>query len=149
MTDIRDGLQTLLADYQVLYHKLRGFHWTVRGELFFGLHLKFEEYYNDAALKADEVAERILAVGGVPATGIQGVLDRSRIEEASGSPDAKAMVRAICDDFALLVKNQRELAAAAGDAGDNATTNMLDGFADLQEKEIWMLSAFLGEAPRG
>ncbi len=149
MSEIRDGLQTLLADYQVLYHKLRGFHWTVSGELFFGLHAKFEEYYNDAALKADEVAERILAVGGMPHTGIRGVLERARVQEAAGSPDAKAMVRAIVADFGALVQNQRELSGVAAGKGDAATANLLDGFADGQEKEIWMLRAFLGEAPAG
>ena len=146
MTEIRDGLQTLLADYQVLYHKLRGFHWTVRGELFFGLHAKFEEYYDDAALKADEVAERILAVGGVPESGIAGVLQRARIREAVDVSDAKVMVRAVVDDFAALVAAQRELSEAAAGRGDAATANLLDGFADGQEKEIWMLRAFLGES---
>lgn len=35
-------------------------------ETFFNLHAKFEELYNDAQVKVDMVAERILTLGGVP-----------------------------------------------------------------------------------
>ena len=58
------SLNQLLADYQVFYQKLRTYHWTVRGPMFFDLHLKFEELYLDAAIKVDEIAERVLAIGG-------------------------------------------------------------------------------------
>ena len=54
------GLAQLLADYQVFYTNLRGLHWNVKGNRFFGLHAKYEELYNDAAEKVDEIAERLL-----------------------------------------------------------------------------------------
>ena len=59
-------LNELLANYQIYYQNLRGFHWNVRGNRFFVLHAKFEELYNDAIEKVDEIAERILTLGGVP-----------------------------------------------------------------------------------
>ena len=40
-------LNNLLASYQILYMNVRGFHWNIRGNQFFELHLKFEEIYND------------------------------------------------------------------------------------------------------
>ena len=60
------GLSQLLADFQVYYTNLRGFHWNVRGKSFFVMHAKYEELYNDAAEKIDELAERILQLGAVP-----------------------------------------------------------------------------------
>ena len=39
-------LNQLLADYSVFYQKLRIYHWTVKGPMFFQLHTKFEEMYN-------------------------------------------------------------------------------------------------------
>lgn len=54
-----EALQQLLADYQVFYTNLRGFHWNIKGHGFFVLHSKFEDMYNDAAEKVDELAERI------------------------------------------------------------------------------------------
>src|SRR5690606_1848451 len=59
-------LNTLLANFQVYYQNLRGLHWNIRGKRFFDLHVKFEELYNDAQLKIDEIAERVLTIGGTP-----------------------------------------------------------------------------------
>ena len=55
-----EGLNSLLADLQIFYQNVRGFHWNIRGAEFFELHAKFEELYTDLQLKIDEVAERIL-----------------------------------------------------------------------------------------
>jgi len=46
-------LNTLLADYNIYYQKLRSFHWNVLGKNFFDLHEKFENMYNEAKLKVD------------------------------------------------------------------------------------------------
>ena len=55
------SLKQLLADFQVHYMNLRGFHWNIKGRGFFVLHAKFEELYNDAAEKVDQIAERIFS----------------------------------------------------------------------------------------
>ena len=59
-------LNTLLANFQLYYQNLRGIHWNIKGRAFFDLHVKFEELYNDANLKVDEIAERILTLGETP-----------------------------------------------------------------------------------
>ena len=59
-------LNILLANYSLFYQNVRGFHWNIKGEKFFELHVKFEELYNDLLLKIDEVAERILTLGYAP-----------------------------------------------------------------------------------
>ena len=40
---VSEGLQQLLADFQVYYTNLRGYHWHVRGPQFFTLHAQFEK----------------------------------------------------------------------------------------------------------
>ena len=59
-------LNILLSNFQVYYQNLRGIHWNIRGKRFFDLHVKFEELYNDAQLKVDLIAERVLTLGGTP-----------------------------------------------------------------------------------
>ena len=61
--ELADKLNTLLANYSIFYQNTRGYHWNIKGEKFFELHLKFEELYNDLFIKIDEVAERILTLG--------------------------------------------------------------------------------------
>ena len=38
-------LNKLLANYQVFYMNVRGFHWNIKGDKLFELHRKFEEGY--------------------------------------------------------------------------------------------------------
>src|SRR6188768_1894947 len=59
-------LNVLLSNFQVYYQNLRGLHWNIRGKRFFELHVKFEELYNQAQLRIDEIAERVLTLGGTP-----------------------------------------------------------------------------------
>ncbi|MDV2888516.1 ferritin-like domain-containing protein, partial [Alkalihalophilus pseudofirmus] len=50
-------LNKQIANWSVLYMKLHNYHWYVKGEQFFTLHVKFEEFYNEAGLHVDELAE--------------------------------------------------------------------------------------------
>ncbi len=144
MSTIAEQLNTLLADYQVHYQKLRNYHWNVRGPLFFGLHLKFEELYGGAALKVDEIAERVLALGTKPLSTLAAQLEAATLAEDSGDPDAQTMVANLLADLEALNTSIRAVVKAAGDAGDDATVNLIEPFADEQEKTAWMLKAFLG-----
>ena len=63
---VAENLNDLLSNYQLFYMNLRGFHWNIKGKKFFELHLKFEELYNDALIKVDEIAERILTLSETP-----------------------------------------------------------------------------------
>ncbi len=55
-------MNELLASYQLHYQKLRNFHWNLKSQDFFTLHEKFEQFYTDANLKIDDIAERILTL---------------------------------------------------------------------------------------
>ena len=144
MSTIADRLNGLLADYQVYYQKLRNYHWNVRGPMFFELHLKFEELYNAANLKVDEIAERVLALGTRPLSTLKEQLAAASLEEDAGSPDAAAMVKTTLADIEALNTKLRALVTKAADAGDDGTANLLEPMADEQEKTAWMLRAFLG-----
>ena len=73
-------LNILLSNFQVYYQNLRGIHWNIRGKRFFDLHVKFEELYNDAQLKIDMVAERVLTLGGVPLHTFEEYIKNNRLE---------------------------------------------------------------------
>ena len=136
-------IAALLSDYQVLYMKLRAYHWTVTGPLFFGLHAKFEELYDDAAEKVDTLAERLAARGARPPLTMGEQLGLARLQEDLGHPSANDMVRNIATDLETLNNSLRALEQSAAKAGDAATENLAQGYADGQEKTIWMLRAFL------
>lgn len=136
-------LNKLLASYQILYMNVRGFHWNIRGNQFFELHLKFEEIYNDLLLKVDALAERILTLDGVPLHSFSDYLNVSAIPEQKGLHDGRACVESLLESFRELLVAQRRILGQAADAGDEGTASILSDYVQQQEKLVWMLRAYL------
>jgi len=136
-------LNDLLANYSVFYQNVRGYHWNVRGEKFFELHLKFEELYNDLFVKIDEIAERILTLGHVPNYNFSKYLKTSSISETKEVFEGKKSVAEILDVFQILLIKQREILNLSGDIGDEGTNALMSDYIREQEKLVWMYSAFL------
>ncbi len=137
------GLNTLLADHQVFYQKLRGYHWNVRGPRFFDLHPKFEELYRANAEHVDSIAERLATLGAQPAATMKAYLAATRLDEDAGVPSAEDMVRNLVQDLRRLATWTRELTGVAEAASDRGTANLLDDIGDQHEKQVWMLQASL------
>ena len=136
------GLHQLLADFQVYYTNLRGFHWEIKGHGFFVLHSKFEELYDDAAEKVDELAERILMLGGTPENKFSEYLKISHVKEVSGVSCGAEAIDHILDTYKHLIAEERRLIDVANEANDVVTADMLTGYLKEQEKMVWMLVAF-------
>lgn len=146
VVELVDHLNTLLANYQVHYQKLRGCHWNVKGSDFFTLHVKFEELYNNAQLTIDELAERILTLGKSPYSTFADYIKVAKIKEIeTENIAAEKMVEAILDDFKKLIAIEREVIEnAAETTNDEGTADMIIGFMKFKEKTSWMLRAWLG-----
>lgn len=142
---LQEVLNRQIAGWSVLYTKLHNFHWYVKGPHFFTLHAKFEELYNLATANMDEVAERLLSIGGRPVATMAEQLRLSPIEEAQGAFSAEQMVEQVVADLHAMKDVIRQGMHEAGEAGDNATEDMLIGFTAALDKEIWMFNAFLGK----
>jgi len=132
-----------LANFSVLHVKLHNFHWYVKGPQFFTLHAKFEEFYNEAALHIDELAERILALGGRPIATMSDFLAHSSITEASGHETAEEMVQALVSDFTIIIGELKEGMHTAQEAEDETTADMFLAIHTELEKHVWMLRSFL------
>ncbi len=143
MNTIENGLNQLLATYQVYYQNLRNFHWNVKGSLFFELHAKFEELYDDAVLKIDEVAERVLTIDERPLSSFSEYLENSKVSEAKLVTDSTVMVRTVKENLEVLVALENEVLGLANEAGDEGTITLLTDYITQQEKVLWMLKAYL------
>lgn len=142
VTNVVAGLQQLLADFQVYYTNLRGFHWEIKGHGFFVLHSKFEELYDDTAAKVDELAERILMLGGTPENRFSEYLKKAHIQEISGVACGSDAVDNILETYRHLIREERELIDVATEANDVVTADLLTGYLKEQEKLVWMLVAW-------
>lgn len=140
---VSDVLNKQIANWSVLFVKLHNYHWYVKGPQFFTLHDKFEQLYNEAALHIDELAERLLALGGTPVATMKEYIEVASIKEATGSEAAEEMVDSIVTDFDTLISELKEGMEAAEQVGDETTADMLLAIHQSLEKHNWMLRSFL------
>ena len=139
--NVVNELSVLLADLQVFYSNLRNFHWNAKGHGFFVLHSKYEELYNDAAEKVDEVAERILQLGSTPESRFSVYLQTAEIKEADVVSCSKEAVDLLLDYYKTLIARERRIIELASDAKDDTTVSLMSDFLKEQEKTVWMLVA--------
>jgi starvation-inducible DNA-binding protein len=140
---LAEKLNALLANYSIFYQNTRGFHWNIKGEKFFELHLKFEELYNDLLLKIDEIAERILTLGYTPEHNYSKYAKSSEVKESEKIADGLVAVEKILEAFKTVIILQRELLTLSADANDEGTNALMSDYIRLQEKQVWMYSSFL------
>lgn len=142
---LAEKLNELLSNYSLFYQNTRGYHWNIKGEKFFELHLKFEELYNDLLLKVDEVAERILTLGHSPSHNYSDYKKTSKIAESIKVSDGITAVKEILNSFQTVIMLQRELLSLSAEAGDEGTNALMSDYIRMQEKLVWMYSAFLNK----
>ena len=89
----------------------------------------------------DEVAERILQLGGVPESRYSAYLQVSEVSEEGLSGDAKEALLQLLNTYKTLIARERNIVEAASEAGDESTVALLSDFLKQQEKTVWMLVA--------
>ncbi len=142
---LANNLNHLLANYQIYYQNLRGVHWNIKGKGFFDLHVKFEELYNDANIKVDEIAERVLTLGETPLHTYQDYLNCMKVPVGKNISQDEKAVRLIVDSLTALLKIEREILNTSEEANDEGTNAMMSDFIMQQEKTVWMMRAWLNE----
>ena len=143
--DLLDELNVQVSTWSVFYTKLHNYHWYVKGPQFFTLHEKFEELYNEATLHMDEIAERMLTLGGQPLATLKEHLENSVVEEASGNESANGMVKQVTEDFDKIMDSLKRGMELAAKDEDDMTEDLLNSIYQSIEKHQWMFNAFLGE----
>lgn len=145
-TELAEDLNQLLANFQIYYQNLRGIHWNIRGKRFFDLHVKFEELYNDAQLKIDEIAERILTLGATPLHTFNDYAKLAKVPVGKNISVDENAVKLIVNSLTELLKIERVILNKSAEIADEGTNAMISGFIKEQEKIMWMMKAWLEEA---
>ena len=136
-------LNKFAATLHVYYSNLRGFHWHVQGKSFFTFHEELEKMYDAEAERIDEVAERILQLGGVPVRLYGDIEKLSEIKQSEIITCSNEISKNLLETVAILLRMEREIAAFAGEHSDDVTAGMMSEYIAGQEKLVWMLTAFL------
>jgi starvation-inducible DNA-binding protein len=139
-----EALNGALADHLALYVKTKNFHWHVAGPRFRDLHLLFDEQAQQILSVVDGIAERVRKNDADTLTSIGAVAKTTQIaDEDSTTLDPEKMVEQLRDDNAKLVARLKEVKDASEEAGDNATSGVVDEWTDFAEERVWFLRQVL------
>jgi starvation-inducible DNA-binding protein len=143
--DISGSLNALLADVFTLYLKTKNFHWHMSGPHFRDYHLLLDEHADQIFAITDEIAERVRKIGGTTIHSIGHIARLQRIQDNDADfVDAADMLSELREDEKGLVLSMRAAHTLCDDAGDVATTSLLENWIDQAQRRIW----FLFEATR-
>lgn len=137
------SLAAVLADTYLLLVKTQGYHWNVVGPLFVSLHRLTEEQYRNLFEAADDLAERIRALGHPAPSSITEMISLTQIDEDTGKASAEEMVESLVNDHEAIVRRLRETTIAAEELHDAVTAGMLTDRMQFHEQAVWMLRAVI------
>jgi DNA-binding ferritin-like protein len=130
-----DALNTDLADAYVLYHQLHKHHWNVEGAEHRDIHIFLQEAYEEIEEAADELAERVQAIGGVPHASMTTLSDVATVEpEDEDVYDIRTSLENDLEMYGAIIESYRNHIELAEGLGDYATSQMLrEHIEDLEE----------------
>lgn len=146
---VNELLNKVLADGNMLYIKLRKFHWNLSGDNFLELHELFEAQYTALAEAVDLTAERISTLGGIAIGTTSEFAKMSQLKENPGQvPDNQSMLRELVQDHETIIKAQREFIDQCEDKfSDVGSADFLTGLIQEHEKMSWKLRKYFKETP--
>lgn len=139
VSSVIDGLAGALADTYQLVIKSHAYHWNVVGPMFYSIHNLTEEQYTNMFEAADELAERMRALGALAPMNFSAMTLSGSIAAAEGTPTAQEMVADLAASHEALARRLHELIGAAGDASDPVTEDLATERSAFHQKAAWML----------
>ena len=136
MSKTVDKLNLYLTNLNVLYRKIQNYHWNVTGTGFFAIHSKLEEYYDGLNTQIDDVAERILAIGGRPLGTLKDYLEITTITEARNEElPGNVALSEVKKDFEAMLALAKEIKKTADDEEDFGSSALVDEYIAGYEKD--------------
>lgn len=142
-TALTNQLGQILADTYTLAVKTHAAHWNVTGPHFFHLHAAFGEQYLALFTAADDLAERLRALGEKSPFGIHALATSTTLKDISAT-DGLVLVKDLHAGHVLISGLLAKGIAAAQADGDDGTADLLTARKEDHDKTAWMLKATLG-----
>lgn len=138
-------LNARLADALDLKLAVKQAHWNVKGPGFIALHELFDQIAARVDGHADDMAERLVQLGGIAAGTTQAVAAATTL--APYPLDATAQtdhLTALADRLAAYGGLIRAAIEQAAEAGDADTSDLFTGISREADKDLWFVEAHLG-----
>ena len=142
-------LNQVLVDTITLRDLYKKHHWQLAGHTFYSLHLLFDKHYEEQAELVDMIAERIQLLGGLAIAMAPDVAEMTNIERPpKGREEVPVQVSRLLEAHEIIIKESREFANKASDAGDDGTNDLL--VSDVlrgNELQAWFVAEHVVDEP--
>ena len=148
--DVAAALNLLLADVFALYLKTKNFHWHMSGPHFRDYHLLLDEQADQIFAMTDAIAERVRKIGSTTLRSIGHIARLQRVLDNDAEYVAPLdMLAELRDDNKQMAAAMREAHGVCEEAGDVASTSLIEVWIDETERRTWFLfeAARRGEEP--
>ncbi|MFD1505329.1 DNA starvation/stationary phase protection protein [Georgenia yuyongxinii] len=135
------SLQEALVDLTDLALQGKQAHWNLHGSHFRAVHLHLDEIVAQVRAASDEVAERLVAVGGTPDGRPATVAESSGLPALDGGPIATDKAIRMFEERLQTAADRIKANLDALDEKDHLSADLLIGIATGLEKQAWMLRA--------
>jgi len=137
------SLTNVLANEMIIYTKTRNFHWNVSGHSFMEIHELFEAQYTELAFMVDEVAERIMKLGGRAIGTMQEFLNHTTLNDTTKAIERDEMISELLANHEQITSEIRDLITEIDETNDYGTSDFLTGLALKHETSAWKLRKYL------
>lgn len=144
-----ENLNQLLADTMTLRDMYKKHHWQVSGPTFYQLHLLFDKHAAEQSELIDEIAERIMTLGGVSVAMSHDVAETTTIPRLpKGREEAPVQISRLLQAHETVLLSARAMARQAAQSGDDGTNDLLVGdVIRTNELQAWFLAEHLVDVP--
>jgi starvation-inducible DNA-binding protein len=143
------NLNQLLADTITLRDLHKKHHWQVSGPTFYQLHLLFDKHFNEQSELVDEIAERIMKLGGVSIAMSADVAEMTLVPRPpKGREEPPVQISRLLHAHEIVLKEARAMARQAAEEGDDGTNDLLvSDVIRANEAQVWFVAEHLVAAP--
>jgi len=142
-SEVIDILDARLADAVDLQTQMKQAHWNVKGPTFIALHELFDKVNEDVEEYVDDIAERVVQLGGVAHGTARQVAAHSTLTEYPAVRDGRHHVEAVSAALASFGKAVRAAIDQTDRLGDRDTADLFTEISRGVDKWLWFVEAHL------
>ncbi|TPN87085.1 DNA starvation/stationary phase protection protein Dps [Aquimarina algicola] len=137
-------LNQQLADTFDLYSQLKQAHWNVKGLQFYALHLLFDDLAKEILDHIDNIAERVVSLGGIAKGTLRMAAKTSRLPHSPETFDSgEFTIKKLVERYNTICESTRVAIESICLLGDKATADLFTGVVRGLDKSLWMLQSHL------
>jgi starvation-inducible DNA-binding protein len=144
-----DNLNQLLADTITLRDLYKKHHWQVSGPTFYQLHLLFDKHFGEQNELVDQIAERIMMLGGVSIAMSADVAEMALVPRPpKGREEVPVQISRLLHAHEIVLEEARTMARKAAEEGDDGTNDLLvSSVIRTNEMQVWFVAEHVVDGP--